>query len=49
MMRAITVYKSADNAVTVHSSAEAMAVAAADPTNEALREWHEVLQIIDEV
>lgn len=47
MIRAITVYRSSDNSTTVYSSADAIAAAQADPENDALKEWREVLLIED--
>lgn len=48
MIRAITVYESKDASLTVHSSAEAIAAAQAEPENLALREWREVLLLIED-
>lgn len=47
-MKAITVYRSADNSREVQSSAEALEAAEAQPSNMALREWREVLLIQEE-
>jgi len=44
-MKAVTVYRSSDDSREVHSSAEALEVAAANPGIPALREWREVLLI----
>lgn len=45
-MKLVTVYRSKDETKTVFSSAEALAAAQAEPENEGLKEWREVLQII---